>query len=80
MPSAIRKGDELQERAVASYQEMCRYLQIGNGAKAVVSTRVEAIAKELFNIRATELTGRQANPVHHDQVDTTAGWSGIEVR
>ena len=80
MPSAIRKGDELHERAVASNQDMCRHLQIGDGGKAVVSARVQAIAKKLFDMRATVFAGWQADSVHHDQVDTAVGRSSIEVR
>ena len=80
MPGAIRKGDELHEPAIASNQEMRRYLQMGNGAKAVVRMRVETIAEQTLDVRSTELTGRQADSVNDDQVDTTVGGSGIEVR
>ena len=80
MPGAIRKGDELHEPAIASNQEMRRYPQMGNGAKAVVSMRVETIAEQTLHVRSTELTGRQADSVNDDQVDTTVGWPGIEVR
>ena len=80
MPGAIRKGDELHEPAIASNQEMRGYLQMGNGAKAVVSMRVETIAEQTLDVRPTELTGRQADSVNDNQVDIAVGWPGIEVR
>ena len=80
MPGAIRKSDELHEPAIASNQEMRRYLQMGNCAEAVVSMRVETVAEQTLDVRSTELTGRQTDSVHDNQVDTTVGWPGIEVR
>ena len=80
VPGSAGEGDELDERAVASNQEMGRHPQVGDGSETVMRVGVEPIAEELLDMRPPELAGRQADSVHDDHVDTAVGWTGIEVR
>lgn len=79
VPGSVGKGDKLDEGGVASNQEMSGYPQIGDGAEALISLRIEPIAEELLDMGPAELTRRQADSVDHDQIDTAVGWPGIEV-
>ena len=80
MPGSVGEGDELDERAVASNQEMGGYPQVGDGTETVMNVCIEPIAEEMLDVRPTELAGRQADSVHYDQIDTAFGWPGVEVR
>ena len=80
VPGSVGEGNELHERAVAANQKMRGDLQVCNAIEAFVGMRVEAIAKELLDVRSPELARRQTDSVHDDQVDVAAGRPGIEVR
>lgn len=68
MPGAAPERNELNDLPVAPHQEVGAYHQTPDLAEILVRVPIKLIQEQLLNLRPTELAGRQADPVHNDQL------------
>ena len=71
MPGTIFERDELNHFASALDQAMRRYPQIGDVGKILMRLRIEPVTKKLLDIATAILPRRQADGMHHDQLDVS---------
>lgn len=69
MPSPGPCGRKLLHMAAAANHKMARHLEPANLLEIRVGVEIELVGKELFDFGAAVLAGRQADGVHHHQVD-----------
>lgn len=69
VPSALVATDKLPEFARSLNEKMRRHLQATNALKVGVSFPIELVGEELLNSLPAVFAGRQADGVHHDQVN-----------
>ena len=79
MPGAIVATDELQNFAGAPHHEMGRHLQTADLLEIGVRVKVERVGEQLLDLRAAIFTGRQADGMHHQQVNLRLGGTGAEI-
>jgi len=77
MPGTSCKRHELNKLAIPSYQQVCGDFEPTNLIEIRVRVPIEAVAEQLLYLRPAELTGRQADTVHDDQVRRDTSRSGI---
>jgi hypothetical protein len=67
MPRAPCAGYELNQFAVAPYQEMCGNSDGGDFAKIGVPVRIKLVREEIENARSTEFARRQTDVMDYQQ-------------
>src|ERR1035437_9746799 len=80
MPGPILGGHELRQRAVARYQKMSGNAQRAQLLEIRMRIVVEPIAKQVSNIVAPELPGRQADVVDHQEPNCGTCRARIKIR
>ena len=79
MPGALREWHKLDQLAIASNQQMCRYLESTNLGKIRMCVPVEAIGEQCFNFGAAKFARWQANSVQHNEARLAIVGSRIAV-
>lgn len=69
----------LNDFAVPANQEVARHPDARKVTKVGVPGRIQGVGKELVNVRAAELAGRQGNAVDDDQGGRNSGRPVIAV-
>ena len=80
VPRSIRKGNELHDGAVASYEEVSGNLEAAYFVEIGVGTPIQAVAEQLLDLRSPETARRQADPVQDNDARFFTGWALIPVR
>ncbi len=79
MPRAMIEGDELDDFTVAPDQRVRGDAHVLDLAKVGMPGSVEPIGEKIDNAGPAELPRRQADAVHHQQIDGRTGWAGVAV-
>ncbi len=80
MPGTIERRDELHGNAIAPDQKVRGHPQPTQLVEVRMRIAIEAVRKQIFNVRATELAGRQADVMDDQQADLGTFRSRIEIR
>lgn len=80
MPGAAVETDILAQVSGSPNQHMARDPQAIQVGKAGMCSRVESIQEQVIDPRATKTTGRQADAVHDEQVDTDVRRAVVRIR
>jgi hypothetical protein len=80
MPCAITCGNELDYVAITSNEEVSGHPQLPQLIEIGMRVAIEPVTEQVGDERTTKLTGRQADVVNYQQVDTGIRWTRIEIR
>ena len=80
MPGAIGEFDELSQAAVARHQQVRGHPQPADFGKIGVHIERQRIHEQPFYPRAAELSRRQADAVHDDQIRLDTRRPRVEIR
>ena len=72
-------ADELNQAAIAPYQEVRRDSKLRDRRVVRVFTRIEAVGEQGNDAVASEFAGRQRNAVDDDQADRASGGARIAI-
>src|SRR5690606_23346824 len=67
MPRTLITGNELADRTIALNKKVRGHLHAGDAGEIRVFVSVQAILKKLLHLARTELPGRQADVMDHQQ-------------
>src|SRR5690606_23900669 len=79
MPGALRERHELHQFTVTPHQQVGRNPLFAQAMEIRVSGKIQIIGEKLLDMRPAKTARRQADAVHHDQVNRHPGWPGIMV-
>src|SRR6185436_39142 len=80
VPGAPLHGDELDQLAVPTHQEMRRHAQVLQLAEGRMRSRVEPVGEQFLDRVAAEFPGRQADRMHHEERRLGTGGTIVAVR
>ena len=80
MPGAPGARDELEQFAIAAYQEVAGDLVSMDLAIVRMGTWVKAVCEQFYDTGPAELARRKADAVNDQQFDARASWPFIAVR
>ncbi len=69
MPGPVVERDELDQVAIAFDQAMGGYLEALDLGEIGMPGRIELVGEQLLDVSSAVFTRRQADAMHHDQVD-----------